>query len=92
MDEPACRRRKPHGLAGIYLAARTADVEKDVPSAASLLSLGSADPIRITFLLERALVLTRRLGRRTKPSAISRKQLFDNAAEQPCGAADARGR
>ena len=52
----------PHGLAGVYLAARTADVEKDVPSAAGFYrSALKSDPDNV-FLLERALVLSAAAG------------------------------
>lgn len=51
-----------HGLAGTYLAARTADVEKDVPNAASFYrSALKSDPGN-TVLLERAVVLSAASG------------------------------
>ncbi|HEX9906531.1 MAG TPA: tetratricopeptide repeat protein [Propylenella sp.] len=50
------------GFAGTYLAARTADVEKDVPNAAEFYrSALKADPENL-ILLERALVLTAASG------------------------------
>ena len=49
-------------LAGTYLAARTADVEKDMPSAAAFYrSALESDPENV-FLLERALVLSAAAG------------------------------
>jgi len=52
----------PQGLAGVYLAARTADVEKDMPSAAGFYrSALRSDPDNV-FLLERALVLSDAAG------------------------------
>ena len=58
-----CRQtRIRSGLAGTYLAARTADVEKDVPNAASFYrSALKSDPENV-FLLERALVLSAAAG------------------------------
>ncbi len=51
-----------HGLAGTYLAARTADVEKDIPGAASLYrSALRSDPDNVS-LLERALILSAAAG------------------------------
>jgi hypothetical protein len=51
-----------NSLAGTYLAARTADVEKDIPNAARFYrSALESDPDN-TFLIERAMVLTAAAG------------------------------
>jgi tetratricopeptide (TPR) repeat protein len=53
---------EPSGLAGTYLAARTADVDKDIPSAAAFYRAAlQSDPDSL-FLLERALILTAASG------------------------------
>jgi tetratricopeptide (TPR) repeat protein len=59
---PADDAGAPAGLAGTYLAARTADVEKDIPNAASFYRLAlQSDPDNLS-LLERAMVLTAASG------------------------------
>ena len=67
----------PRGLAGTYLAARTADVEKDVPNAADFYrSALESDPGNV-FLLERALVLQRSRRRDRRTRSISPSELLE---------------
>jgi tetratricopeptide (TPR) repeat protein len=65
-------------LAGTYLAARTADVEKDLPNAAAFYrSALAADPENL-LLLERSLVLTAAAGE-IRSAVDLAEQLFDKA-------------
>jgi tetratricopeptide (TPR) repeat protein len=78
LAKPAPSAVEPVGLAGTYLAARTADVEKDIPNAAAFYREAlQADPENLS-LLERAMVLTAASG--DVPAAVAfAQELVDKA-------------
>ena len=61
------------GLAGAYLAARTADVEKDVPNAAQFYSTALRSDPENLYLLERAVILTAAAGEMEDALEFARK-------------------
>ena len=82
----------PQRLAGTYLAARTADVEKDMPNAAAFYrSALEADPENV-FLLERALVLTAAAGDIDEAVGFAKRLIVKQPQQSrrpsdPCGRA-----
>jgi tetratricopeptide (TPR) repeat protein len=75
---PLAEDAEPSSLAGAYLAARTADVEKDVESAARFYRATlKADPTNL-YLLERAVVLNAAAGK--VPEALSFAERLREAA------------
>jgi tetratricopeptide (TPR) repeat protein len=80
---PGAEDEEPHSLSGTYLAARTADVEKDVPSAAEFYRLALQSDPENTFLLERALVLSAAAGAPDEALGFAEQLLDKQPGNQP---------